>query len=339
MWGLRSRMKDTFPYPESVSLAHRPSRIEFLERLTRELNGPEIYIKRDDDTSCLLSGNKVRKLEFFLADALKKGADTLITCGGLQSNHARTTAIAAKRWGLDCHLILRGREVRIPDGNYLLDSLAGAKVTLVTKSEYLKRDQIFDKLEKGLAREGKRPYSIPEGGSNGLGAIGYVKAMEEILDQTGEMGIEFDVIVTAVGSGGTYAGLWIGKKFFNIRGEVIGFNISATAQYFHDKIFQCARESEGLLRRDFHLSLEDIKIIDGYVGRGYAKSRPEEIALMNHIAQLEGILLDPVYTGKAMVGLVDQIKKGRFRKGQKILFIHTGGIFGLFPYREWFKRS
>lgn len=339
MGRLRNKMKNSFPYPESISIAHGPSRIEYLDRLTRELNGPEIYIKRDDDTSCLLSGNKVRKLEFFLADALKKGADTLITCGGLQSNHARTTAIAAKRWGFDCYLILRGRGVRIPDGNYLLSSLAGAKINLVTKSEYLNRDQIFDKLEKNLARQGKRPYSIPEGGSNGLGAIGYVRAMEEIRDQMGEMGIEFDAIVMAVGSGGTYAGLWIGKKFFHIRGEVIGFNISATAQYFFERIFQCVRESEILLKKTFNLTMDDIKIIDGYVGKGYAKSRGEEMAFIKHVAQHEGIILDPVYTGKAMYGLVDQIKKGRFKKGQKVLFIHTGGVFGLFPYREWFKRS
>src|SRR3990172_8834962 len=143
-------MKLSFPYPKSISLAHRPSRIEYLERLTRELNGPDIHIKRDDDTSCLLSGNKVRKLEFFLADALDKGADTLITCGGIQSNHARATAIAAKKMGLNCHLILRGRETHTLDGNYLLDSVVGAKVTFVSKKEYLNRDAVFDRLEKRL---------------------------------------------------------------------------------------------------------------------------------------------------------------------------------------------
>lgn len=330
-------MNPSFPYPKSISLAHLPSRVEYLERLTRELNGPEIYIKRDDDTSSLLSGNKVRKLEFFIADALEKGADTLITCGGIQSNHARATTIAARRLGLDCHLILRGREAQTLDGNYLLDSMVGAKVTFVTKSEYLNRDRIFDKLREKLIQKGKRPYPIPEGGSNGLGAIGYVRAMEEIQDQMGEMGIEFDAIISPVGSGGTYAGLWTGKKFFNIRAEVIGFNISASAQYFFENIFRCARQLEDLSKINLHLTMDEIQIIDGYVGKGYAKSRSEEIALIRHVAQLEGIILDPVYTGKAMFGLVDQVKRGRFKKGQKILFIHTGGIFGLFPYREWFK--
>ncbi|MGQ9645337.1 MAG: D-cysteine desulfhydrase family protein [Thermodesulfobacteriota bacterium] len=330
-------MRSFFPYPQSISLAHRPSRIEYLERLSRELNGPEIFVKRDDDTCCLLSGNKVRKLEFFIADALEKGADTIITCGGLQSNHARTTAIAAKRYGLGCHLILRGKKPHMPDANYLLDSLVGAEVTFVTKSHYLNRNQIFDKLEKRLLQQGKKPYSIPEGGSNGLGAQGYVRAMEEIHEQMEQMGIKFNAIISAVGSGGTYAGLCMGKKFFDIRAEVVGFNVAATAEYFVKEILRCARESETLLRMDFGLSQEDMKIIDGYVGKGYAKSRPEEIALIKQIAELEGIILDPVYTGKAMFGLTDQIKKGRFRKEQRILFIHTGGLFGLFPYRSWLK--
>lgn len=330
-------MKTSFPYPKSISLAHRPSRIERLERLSRELNGPEIYIKRDDDTCCLLSGNKVRKLEFFIADALDKGADTLITCGGLQSNHARTTAIAAKRYGLGCHLILRGKKPQTPDANYFLNSLVGAEVTFVTKSQYLNREQVFDKLEKRLLHQGKRPYSIPEGGSNGLGAMGYVRTMEEIHDQMKEMGIDFDAIITALGSGGTYAGLLIGKKFLGVRAELIGFNIAATAQYFVTEILRCARESETLLKIDLDLAEEDIRIIDGYVGKGYAKSRQEEMALIKHVAELEGIILDPVYTGKAMFGLTDQIRKGKFKKGEKILFIHTGGIFGLFPYRSLLK--
>jgi D-cysteine desulfhydrase len=332
-------MPGLYPYPKSISLAQTPSRIEPLARLSKKWSGPEIYIKRDDDTSCLLSGNKVRKLEFLLSDALSKGADTLITCGGIQSNHARAVAIVTKMWGLDCHLILRGKKIQTPDGNYLLDVLVGAKITYVTKSEYLNREQIFDRLEKKLIQQGEKPYSIPEGGSNGLGALGYVRAMEEIRNQMAEMGIQFDAIVLAVGSGGTYTGLWIGKKFFDINTEVIGFNISSSASYFYEKIFQCAKKSEDLLKMDFHLNRKEIQIIDGYVGNGYAKSRSEEIALIKEIAQLEGIILDPVYTGKAMFGLADQIKKGRFKKGQKILFLHTGGIFGLFPYREWFKES
>jgi D-cysteine desulfhydrase len=307
-----------------------------LERLSKKWNGPDIYIKREDDTACLLSGNKVRKLEFLLADARTKGADTLITCGGIQSNHARATAVVARRWGLDCHVILRGKEIQIPDGNYLLDSLVGTKITFVSPSQYLNRGQIFDRLEKELIRQGKRPYSIPEGGSNGLGALGYVKAMEEVRDQTGERGIQFDAIVLAVGSGGTYTGLWIGKKFFAINAEVIGFNVAASAHYFREKILQCAKETERLLNLDFRLNQEDIQIIDGYVGKGYARSRPEEISLIKEIAQLEGIVLDPVYTGKAMFGLADQIKKGKFKKGQKVLFLHTGGIFGLFAYKQWF---
>jgi D-cysteine desulfhydrase len=330
-------MKNSFPYPKSVSLAHFPSRIEYLQQLTREWNGPEIFIKRDDDTSCLLTGNKVRKLEFFLADALDRGADTLITCGGIQSNHARATAVAAKKMGLNCHLILRGRETKALDGNYFLDSLVGANVTFVSKKEYLNRDEVFARVEKRLTRQGKRSYSIPEGGSDGLGALGYVRAMEEIRDQMAEMGFEFDAIVISVGSGGTYAGLWIGKKFFDIKADVIGFNIAASAKYFTDVVIQCARQSEDLLKRNFHLLTNEIKIVDGYVGKGYGKSRPQEIRLIKHVAQMEGIFLDPVYTGKAMLGLHDQIKKGQFRKGQKILFIHTGGIFGLFPYRELFK--
>jgi D-cysteine desulfhydrase len=216
----------------------------------------------------------------------------------LQSNHARTTAIVARRRGLDCHLILRGKKGQALDGNYLLDSLVDAKVTFVTKGKYLKREQIFDTLEKKLVEQRKRPYSIPEGGSNGLGAIGYVRAMEEIRDQMAQMGVVFDAIVSAVGSGGTYAGLLVGKKIFDIEAEVIGFNVAATAQYFLKEIYRCTEDIENLTGMGFDSIGNHIDIVDGYVGKGYARSRSEEVALMKHVARLEGIILDPVYTAR-----------------------------------------
>lgn len=322
--------------PPRLSLAQTPTPIHRLERLTRVLDGPEIWVKRDDLTECVASGNKIRKLEFVLADALRRGAQVVITCGGIQSNHARATAVLARRLGLEAHLVLRGTPPQeTPDGNLFLDRLLGATITWVTPEEYRNEiDEVFGQIQRDYEKNGKSAYVIPEGASNELGVFGYLRATREIVEQMRLEGVEFDAVVVPVGSGGTLAGLLLGRRLYGLSAEAVGINVCETAEYFRERVMGIIR---GVSDR-YHLGLgieeSDVKIIDGYVGLGYALSRPEELALIRDVARLEGIVLDPVYTGKAMFGLIDQIRKGRFEKGQKILFVHTGGIFGLFAKRK-----
>jgi D-cysteine desulfhydrase len=317
--------------PKRIALAHLPTPIHRLERMTELLGGPELYVKRDDLTGIGLSGNKVRKLEYLLADAQEQGADTLITCGGIQSNHARATAIAAAQNGLRSVLILRGESVTPYDGNVLLDRMAGAEIRLVTGEEYRQRiDEIMEGVAAELHQGGHRPYIIPEGGSNPVGVWGYIRACQEIGDQLKQMETEVDVIVTAVGSGGTQAGLIIGRELSGWPARVVGFNVCNTAEYFQGLIGRLVAETVKRYDLSVEVSVRDIVLTDGYVGRGYALSRPEELKFIRTMAREEGVFLDPVYTGKAFFGLADQIRKGLFNKKQKILFLHTGGIFGLF---------
>jgi D-cysteine desulfhydrase len=317
--------------PERISLAHLPTPVQKLERMTALLGGPEIYMKRDDLTGSGLSGNKVRKLEYLLADALEKEADTLITCGGIQSNHARATAIAAARNGMGTVLVLRGESVTPYDGNVLLDRMVGAEIRLITPQQYAERvNEIMSQAAVDLHGEGRRPYVIPEGGSNPIGVWGYIRASGEIKDQLEKMEWQPDVIVTAVGSGGTHAGLSIGNKLLDLPARVVGFNVCDTAEHFQALIGRLATETIERYELPVQLQADEVDIIDGYVGRGYALSRSEELKLIRTVAREEGIFLDPVYTGKAFYGLADQIRQGRFKKGQKILFLHTGGIYGLF---------
>jgi len=317
--------------PKRIHLAHLPTPIHRLGRMTELLDGPEIWVKRDDLTGIGLSGNKVRKLEYLLAEAREQGADTLITCGGIQSNHARATAVAAVQNGMSAVLVLRGQSAAPYDGNVLLDRLVDAEIRLVTAEQYRDRiGQIMEQVAGELRGAGRRPYIIPEGGSNPLGVWGYIRAAGEIGEQLEEMQLPVDVIVTAVGSGGTQAGLIVGSALSGLKGRVTGFNVCDTAEHFQDLIGRLAAETIEQYRLPVRLAADGIELIDGYVGRGYALSRPEELDLIRTVARAEGIFLDPVYTGKAFFGLSDQIRQGRFRKGQRILFMHTGGIYGLF---------
>lgn len=324
-------------YPFRISLANLPTPIEKLDRLTQKWGGPDIYVKRDDLTGIALSGNKIRKLEFVIAEAQARGADLLITCGGIQSNHARATAVAAIKSGMKSYLVLRGQEGDEVDGNLLLDFLVGAKVKYITAEDYSTRvDEIMAELAEDLKKQGYHPYVIPEGASNELGAIGYLAATEEIVEQLNKLKLDIDYIVCAVGSGGTHAGLLLGQKLYNQKYKVIGFNVCDDEAYFIAKI---SRISKGAIDRfSFKVDFknDDVKIIDGYVGEGYALNRQEEIDFIKQVALEQGLILDPVYTGKTLFGLKDQISKGRFKKGEKILFIHSGGLFGLFPKRGLF---
>ncbi|WBW96704.1 D-cysteine desulfhydrase family protein [Oceanirhabdus sp. W0125-5] len=326
--------------PERIELANLPTRIQRLERLSKKLGGPNIYIKRDDETGTEVSGNKIRKLEFTVKKALDQGCDFLITCGGLQSNHARATAAAAARLGMKSYLVLRGSEEEKLDGNLFLDKVLGAQVRFITPEEYKeKRMEIMENIKEELAKEGHKAYIIPEGASDGIGTFGYYKAMEEIIKQEKEMEINFDAVVLTVGSGGTYGGVFLANKIQNHKSKIYGVNVCNNAEHFENRIEEILHESLDIMGESLKFDRDEINIIDGYVGRGYALSRPEEIEFIRELAQLEGVIFDPVYTGKAMYGLVNEIKKGRFKDHKNILFIHTGGLFGLFPKIDMFKFS
>jgi D-cysteine desulfhydrase len=300
-----------------------------LERLSRQLGGPEIFIKRDDLTESAVTGNKIRKLEFSFAQAAEEGADTVITCGGLQSNHCRAAAILAARLGLRAILVLRGEKPCEPVGNVLLGFLAGARLRYITPEEYERRDEIMANVASEVADAGGSAYVIPEGASNEVGAWGYISAVKEIKAQCKEAGLEFDALVHPIGSAGTTAGLLLGSTLF-------GFSIPLMAVSVCDDAERLTRLISGIMGACIERYGLDIKpdtaaleILDNYVGPGYAVPYPEAIDTIKLLARTEGIFLDPVYTGKAFWALIDGIKKGRFKKGQKVLFLHTGGIYGL----------
>lgn len=325
-------------YPDRIELANLPTRIERLEKLTEGINGPEIYIKRDDLTECGASGNKIRKLEFVVADAIKKGADTLITCGWVQSNHARATAIISAKLGLNAILVLRGEKPQEFRGNLFLDKLVGAEIKYITPEEYDKRvNEIMSNIANELQKNGHLGYSIPVGASTEIGIWGYIKAAEEIKEQLKKMDLKIDAIITAVGSGATCAGLLIGKKLFDLDAAIYGVNVDESEKYYKDVIYELIQRWEKVYDMNTQLSKEDIRIIDGYVGPGYSLTTKEQRETIKLVARKQGIILDPVYTGKAMHGLVQEIKKGKFKKGQKVLFIHTGGIFGLLAQGDNFE--
>jgi D-cysteine desulfhydrase len=319
-----------FEFPPHISLARLPTPIEVLDHLSRRWGGPVLLVKRDDLTGTPLSGNKVRKLEFFARAALDTHCDTLITCGAIQSNHARATAITAAKLGLASHLVLRGEAVPC-EANLLLDKLVGARVEYVSRQRYFQVQSIMQEIADGLARQGRKAYVIPEGGSNALGCLGYMKAVQEIKHQLEALNRQVDYIIAPVGSGGTLAGLLLGVKLFGLGSKVIGINVSSTAEHHRKRVRLIIEDAIQRFGLKLSISPEEIEIIDGYVGLGYAKSQLEEIEFIKLVAGAEGLILDPVYTGKAMYGLAGEINRGRFQPGQTLLFIHTGGIFGLFP--------
>ena len=324
--------------PERIRLANLPTRIEKLEKLSKSLEGPEIYIKRDDQTGTELSGNKVRKLEYSVKEALDMGCDYLITCGGLQSNHCRATAAAAVKMGMKSCLVLRGAKDAAPEGNLLIDRLLGAEIRFITPDQYAdQRAEIMKGIKTEMEQKGYKPYIIPEGASNGIGGFGYYTAMEEIMAQEKELGVSFDCIVIATGSGGTYSGLWLANKLHKHPADVFGISVGGDVDYFQTKIEEILHESMSYMDVNVPVSRDEIHILDGYVGRGYALSRPEELEFIKDLARLEGIILDPVYTGKAMFGLCNEIEKGSFKDYKNILFVHTGGLFGLFPSWNLFE--
>ena len=325
-------------FPRSLNLAMLPTPLERIRRLSGVPDDLKILIKRDDLTGFGLSGNKVRKLEFLVSEALKKKCDTLITCGGIQSNHARAVAVVAAQLGLKSFLVLFEEEKPKDDGNLFLSRLVGAEVKYITHEEYEWVDDIMEKEKVKLKSKGRRAYVIPEGGSNALGIWGYVKAASEIKSQLDKMRLRMGRIVTAVSSGGTYAGLYVGCKLLKWKVKITGFNVRETSEKGVDLIWKLVQSHLERFKPDIKVKKNEIEVIDGYVGKGYGLSRKVELDLMKSVAKDTGIILDPVYSGKAMLGLVDQIKKGNFTSKEKILFLHTGGGFGLFPIKEKFFR-
>ncbi len=323
-------------FPRSLDLAMKPTPIQGLKELPQLPQGIGIFIKRDDLTGFCLSGNKIRKLEFIFHDVVEKNADTLVTCGGFQSNHARATAILGARLGLRSVLVLFGEDSPKLDGNLFLNKLVGAEIKFVPEVRYDELDPIMDEVSSELEKEGRRPYIVPEGASNELGVWGYIKTIGEIKNQLEKAKLKIDKIVTAVGSGGTYAGLFLGSKIFEWPVQIYGINVKDTAQIFVERIYQLMTLTKEKFGLDVNFEKEDLNIIDGYVGEGYAKSKKGELDLIKSVAQNTGVILDPVYTGKAMYGLLDQVNKERFSKDDKILFLHTGGGFALFPAKERF---
>jgi len=323
-------------YPPRIDLARLPTPLHPLKRWSEKL-GVDLMIKRDDLTGAALSGNKIRKLEFVLADARAKQADTVLTCGGEQSNHCRATAIAATMLGMHCRLLLRTADPTHPpppDGNILLDRMAGAEIIWITPEEYKRRDEFFAREADSLRSQGRVPYIIPEGASDAVGAWGYIKAMEELVEDISgfSSGEEPVTVLHACGSGGTAAGLILGAKLSQRPIRVTSVNVCDDRDYFIGVVGDICDKAIA----DYQLEVafdrhRDIDIIDGYVGRGYALSQPEELKLICELARTEGIFLDPVYTGKAFYGMVQELERVPGCFGKRIVFIHTGGIFGLFP--------
>ena len=323
--------------PPRLALAHLPTPLHPMARVGQEL-GVDLWVKRDDYTGAELSGNKIRKLEYVLAEARAQGADTVLTCGGAQSNHCRATALAAARLGLACTLLLRTADPAhppSPEANSLMDRLAGARIVWVSPEEYRNREDVFNREAEALRREGCRPFIIPEGASDALGAWGYIRAMAELagdiarLDQKGR---KATTVIHATGSGGTGAGLVLGKLILDLDLRVVGVNVCDDRDYFMRVSGGICRETIARYGLGVTFDAEsDLEIVDGYVGAGYALSRPEELQLIARVCRREGLVLDPVYTGKAFFGMVDQLKKKPHAFGERIVFLHTGGLFGLFP--------
>jgi L-cysteate sulfo-lyase len=319
-----------------LHFAHLPTPLEPMERISKHLDGPNIWIKRDDCTGLSTGGNKTRKLEFLMADAVEQGADTIITQGATQSNHARQTCAASARLGQECHILLEDRtgyhdEAYALNGNVLLDQLHGASISLRPAGSDM--DAEMEQLAMQLRDDGKKPYVIPGGGSNETGALGYVNAAFELTYQANERSLNIDHLVHATGSAGTQAGLVVGMQAMNSGIPVYGVGVNAAKQQQEEKVFGLAQRtldfmglSQSLVARD------DVVANSDYVGEGYGLPTESMIEAVKMLASFDGILLDPVYAGEGFAGLIDLIRKGHFRKGENVVFLHTGGSISLFAY-------
>jgi D-cysteine desulfhydrase len=307
--------------------------LERLEHLTAAVGGPNIYMKRDDLLGLTGGGNKTRKLEFLVADALKQGADTLITCGGVQSNHCRLTLAAAVKEGLKCRLILSeitpGSYHRGAGGNVFLYHMLGVENIKVVPWG----SDLIAEMEQAAAKaeeEGRKPYIIPMGGSNALGALGYIACAEEIMQQAFSSGVPIDHIVVPCGSAGTYSGLLFGLRGSNCHIPITGISVLNSKEILLRRISEILESMAAYLSVNIPIPEGAVNCFDEYLGSGYTVPTAGMIEAVKLVARTEGILLDPTYTGKAMAGLIDLTKKGYFKKGDNVLFLHTGGLPGLY---------
>ncbi len=329
--------------PPRLFLVHAPTPIVRVGALD-EIIGANVWIKRDDATSGAESGNKIRKLEFLLADALARGAGAVVTCGGLQSNHARATALTCAQLGLRSILLLR-----VPDpaaaraapleltGNVLLDRLAGADIRFVSPAEYAQRGGLLEQARAESDRNGVPAYIVPEGGSNGLGSLGYVEAMRETRGQM-DLGLAghgpFDVVAHACGSGGTAAGVALGAAAFGVARATWAFAVSDDRAYFEHAIARIAVEARGFDSSLPELSRVGLVVDDRAKGPSYGQMSDEQKRFLVRVARATGLVLDPVYTGKAMFGLAEAVARGDIARGARVLFLHTGGLAGLLAQGE-----
>ncbi|NND01118.1 MAG: D-cysteine desulfhydrase [Gammaproteobacteria bacterium] len=322
-----------------LHFAHLPTPLEPMKNLSKILGGPNLWIKRDDCTGLAGGGNKTRKLEFLMADALKQRADTIITQGATQSNHARQTAAIAAKMGLPSYLLLEDRTGSQDDdynynGNVLLDQMVDARLRKFPIDTDM--DAAMQELADRLIADGKKPYIIPGGGSNPIGALGYVNAALELLTQANSLGLRVDHLVHATGSAGTQAGLVTGLCATNSQIPVLGIGVRAPKQKQENNVHELTERTTDHLGINRVVRRQDVVANCDYVGGGYGVPTKGMIEAVQIFARSEAILLDPVYSGKGAAGLIDLIRKGHFKKGQNIVFLHTGGAQGLFGYRKAF---
>lgn len=317
-----------------IRFAHLPTQIEPLPRLEKALNGPHLLVKRDDQTGLAFGGNKTRKLEFLVAEAQAAGADTIITAGALQSNHCRQTAAAAARFGFGCILVLVGEPPAQVSGNLLLDDLLGARIIWTDKN---RRDEILQATLDSARKQGKKPYLVPYGGSNSTGALGYTFAMEEFVDQ----GIHADWVIFASSSGGTQAGLVLGARLFHFSGKILGISVDEPQRNLQIQVARLASETSERLGPRIEFAADEVLVNADYAAPGYGVLTGAERDAIQLFAKNEGLLLDPVYTGRAAAGLLDLIRKGFFRNNETVLFWHTGGQPALFAekYQNDLRRA
>ncbi|MFC1776994.1 1-aminocyclopropane-1-carboxylate deaminase/D-cysteine desulfhydrase [Pseudomonadota bacterium] len=328
-------------YPASIKHALRPTAVEPLTHHGKRFDGVDLWIKRDDLTGFELSGNKVRKLEFSMAAALEQGANAVVTCGGVNSNHCRATTFLARRLGLDIHLFLRtpdGQPPQVIQGNTLLNQIAGARIHWIDPDAYLERDQLMREFARRQDQRGRPVFVIPEGASDALGAFGFVRAAEELQQQLQAMDLEITHVVSAVGSGGTVAGLSAGRDALGVGWQILGFAVCDDEPYFHRIISGIRQQLQNYGLPAFGES-SNLVLNAHYQGRGYGLTTQNELIEIAEFARSEGILLDPCYTGKAFIGMNREIEKGTIPRGSRVLFWHTGGALGNFSYEADWARA
>jgi len=320
-------------HTQKISFAGFPTPLQKMPRLSRVLGGPNLFIKRDDMTDLAFGGNKARKLEFLFADAKNKGADVVISTGAVQSNCACMVAAAARRLGMKPVLVLVGKEPDDYDGNLFLDKLLSAEIHFIDGSGPHVED-LMNSLAEEFKAKGRKPYVIPVGASVPLTVPGYALAMEELVNQFREIGERIDYVVCACGTGGTQAGLILGARLLDVTAKILGVNVFAIKADASRTIAQLVNGSAELLGVDLSIVPKEVTVFDDYIKEGYGVLNKEVTEAIKLVAETEGIFLDPVYTGKAMVMLIDLIKKGYFKEDDNVVFFHTGGLPALFLYRN-----